>query len=53
MNNKVIVVCPHCEKKYTLGKDGTVEGCDVCLKIIRNLDGTVIEDSPLVEVEQS
>jgi hypothetical protein len=37
-------ICPHCEKKYRLGINGTVEGCDVCLSIIRNpLDNTIIE----------
>jgi hypothetical protein len=37
-------VCPHCEKRYTLGVDGTIEGCDPCMNVIRNkLDGTIIQ----------
>lgn len=39
------LTCPHCQKKYTLGVDGIVHGCDVCLAVIRNpIDHTVIED---------
>lgn len=39
-----IYVCPHCEKPYTLGVTGTVDGCDICENIIRNTDGTVIDE---------
>ena len=38
-----VCICSHCLEPYTLGVTGTVEGCDVCLKIVRNkFDGTVI-----------
>ena len=50
----VIVVCKYCEKKYALGMNGTVDGCDVCLEIIRNLDGQVIdEEDSLTDMEKS
>lgn len=39
----VIYVCPYCEHKYKLGFDGTVDGCDECLGIVRNaLDHSII-----------
>jgi hypothetical protein len=38
-----VVTCSHCLKPYVLGETGTVEGCDVCLNIVRNqMDGTII-----------
>ena len=35
--------CPLCERTYVLGVNGTMDGCDECLGIWRNLDGTVNE----------
>lgn len=32
-------VCPHCKKKYNLGYNGVVEGCDKCLGIKRDKQG--------------
>jgi hypothetical protein len=37
-------ICPHCERPFVLGLTGTIEGCDECLEIIRNTDGTVIDN---------
>ncbi len=34
--------CPTCGKEYTLGVDGTVDGCDACEGITRNLAGQII-----------
>ena len=51
MNNTTIYVCPHCERKYELGKTGTVEGCDECLKIIRDSDGMIIDLEPFFEYD--
>jgi hypothetical protein len=31
-----VAVCQNCERNYTLGITGTVEGCDTCLGIERN-----------------
>lgn len=54
MSAPIVYICPHCEKKYTLGKTGTVEGCDDCLSIIRNqLDGTIIEEDTLTDMEKA
>lgn len=54
MNQSPVYVCPHCEKKYQLGKDGTADGCDDCMKVIRNLDGMVIEDEDqLTDMEKA
>lgn len=53
MNEKI--VCPHCEHKYTLGVNGTVDGCDECMHVIRNaVDNTIIDlaDEALIEMEQ-
>ncbi len=49
----VIFLCPHCEKRYVLGVSGTIEGCDTCMKVIRNTDGTVIEEDSLTDMEKS
>jgi hypothetical protein len=41
----LIVVCPHCQHKYTLGVNGTIDGCDACESVIRNtIDNTIISD---------
>jgi hypothetical protein len=37
-----LAICPHCLQKYTIGKTGTVTGCDTCEEIIRNADGMII-----------
>lgn len=38
-----VAVCQICERNYTLGISGTVEGCDTCLDIERNpRDHTII-----------
>jgi uncharacterized protein YgiM (DUF1202 family) len=34
--------CKKCEKEYTLGVNGTVDGCDVCEKVVRNRWGQII-----------
>jgi hypothetical protein len=39
-NNRRICACG---KHYILGVNGTVDGCDDCQDITRNLDGTIIE----------
>lgn len=52
-NNQPVYVCPHCEGRYILGKNGTVDGCDVCLNVIRNTDGTVIEEDTLTDMEKA
>jgi hypothetical protein len=45
-NCEFTAVCQHCENNYVIGRTGTVEGCDKCLKISRNkLDGTIINDN--------
>ena len=31
--------CPHCQSQYTLGVDGTVDGCDDCTGIVRDRAG--------------
>lgn len=50
----MIYICPHCESPYALGENGTIEGCDVCLKIIRNpIDHTIIEEDTLTSPENS
>lgn len=36
--------CPHCHEGFTLGVNGTVNGCDQCLGILRNpIDNTIID----------
>lgn len=34
-------ICPICNKGYQMGYTGTVNGCDVCLGIVRDADGYV------------
>lgn len=47
-----VLVCPYCENKYTLGKNGTVDGCDECMKVIRNaVDNTIIDLHDEAEIE--
>jgi len=54
MNHEVKYVCPHCECRYLLGVNGTVDGCDECLGIIRNqMDGTIIDEDELTEMEKA
>lgn len=48
MSNATTYICPHCEHKYILGVTGTVEGCDECLSIVRNTDGTVVDDEDML-----
>lgn len=38
------VVCS-CGEEYTLGVDGTVDGCDECNGIVRTPNGYVIEEA--------
>lgn len=46
-------ICPHCEEKYTLGQNGTIDGCDECLRVIRNaIDNTIIDLWDQAESEQ-
>lgn len=35
----VVYVCRYCNIAYTLGVNGTVNGCDECTGTIRNLPG--------------
>ena len=44
-----VLTCPNCLEEYTLGRTGTVKGCDRCEGITRNKDGMIIPD-PFVEV---
>jgi hypothetical protein len=44
--------CPHCDKTYTLGKDGTIHGCDDCTGAQRNPAGQVVKIKPPKEKEQ-
>jgi hypothetical protein len=44
-----VLTCPNCLEEYTLGRTGTVNGCDRCEGITRNADGMIIPD-PFVEV---
>ena len=39
-----VVTCPNCGEEYTLGVNGTVEGCDGCTGARRAVNGFVIED---------
>lgn len=53
-NNTTVYICPHCECPYALGVNGTIDGCDDCLKIVRNnLDGTVIDEDPMTDMEKA
>lgn len=46
----ITCTCPHCGTEYTLGVNGTVDGCDQCDNIERNpLDGTIIISVELAE----
>ena len=55
MDENAYVICPHCLGSYMLGVNGTIYGCDVCLKIVRNqVDNTVIEEEDsLTDMEKS
>lgn len=33
--------CPHCLKEYTMGINGTVDGCDECEGIVRLPNGMI------------
>jgi len=47
-------ICFGCGHEYTLGITGVVDGCDVCMEIVRNpVDNSIIEVEPLTEVEQA
>jgi hypothetical protein len=48
----VTVNCPHCGDEYTLGVDGTVDGCDECLGITRAVNGYAIDEEPLTVIEE-
>jgi hypothetical protein len=50
--NLDVLVCPFCWQDYFLGLNGTVDGCDPCLTVIRNpVDHTIIEEGESVVVE--
>lgn len=53
--NPTICICPYCEHKYKLGFDGTTEGCDVCLNIVRNpIDHSILEEvDTLTDMEKA
>lgn len=52
--NTVKYVCPHCEKRYTLGINGTIHGCDECENVIRNkMDNTIIEEDTMTDMEKA
>lgn len=34
-------VCPNCRKHYRMGYNGTVDGCDKCMGVVRDGDGYV------------
>lgn len=54
MKTNIKYVCPHCERKYINGVNGTVDGCDECTKVVRNvLDNTVIEEDSLTDMEKA
>jgi hypothetical protein len=36
--------CPLCHMEFTLGVDGTVDGCDRCLGVTRASNGYVVEE---------
>lgn len=46
--------CPHCFKEYTMGVNGTVNGCDICEGIVRFPNGMIdySASSPEVFVKQ-
>lgn len=37
-----IIICPHCDKPFVLGKNGVVGGCDSCLDVVRDTYGTLV-----------
>lgn len=40
------LTCPSCSDEYTLGVNGTINGCDRCEGITRNpIDHSIIPDS--------
>lgn len=39
MKNKNKSKCKYCGKRYRMGYDGTVDGCDECLHFIQNPAG--------------
>lgn len=48
----VQMICPTCKRKYILGIDGTVNGCDECWGIVRNpIDHTIVNDEINDELE--
>lgn len=47
----LVYSCPMCGHPYTLGVDGTVDGCDVCLKVVRNaIDNTILDINDEIDV---
>lgn len=36
-------ICELCNKPYRMGYTGTVNGCDICLNIVRDKDGYFYE----------
>lgn len=36
------VECPKCHKEFTLGVNGTTDGCDVCTGTVRAANGYVL-----------
>lgn len=46
--------CPHCLQLYTMGINGTVEGCDTCEGIVRFPNGMIdySASSPEVFIKQ-
>lgn len=45
--NKNNATCLLCKNEYSMGYSGTVDGCDICLKIIRDKDGYFYEPDEL------
>ena len=37
-------ICPKCQHEYTLGVNGTVDGCDRCTHTTRAINGYAVED---------
>lgn len=46
--NRPIVTknCPYCLGEYSLGIDGTVDGCDRCMGIVRDRNGMIVPTYP-------
>lgn len=38
------IVCGGCGKEFTLGVNGTVDGCDECKRTVRAANGYVLEE---------